>query len=250
MVSINYIPFFEKCRLGNQLYFALNAYKCGFILKEDVRQNINSKLKDLYDKLNVFNYSIDGRSIPCSAIRGNNAGKASMFQEFGVCYDENILNSFIRDTILKSEVIKNTIPQNRISVQIRGGDYITASQGFQFNSHKFLTDALALVNDNIGIDVFTDDKKYVEDQLIDVLLRKNNDVRLIECTDPATDLVKSTLYRMKIIWNSTYAYWSAYVSNAFFGNNHKNIIAPRSFAKNVSDGRSFHLNPRWTILEY
>lgn len=177
-------------------------------------------------------------------------GRNIMCQDFGTCYDEDLLDEFISRTILRSDVAKTSDPSESVCVQIRGGDYLTAHQGFQFDADKFLNDALSMVDVKNGIDVFTDDEEYVRNRFLGILREYCENARIIHGTEPAVDLVKSALYRTKIIWNSTFAYWSAYISNAYFGNNHENIIAPRRFVRECGDGKSFHLNPRWTILEY
>lgn len=127
---------------------------------------------------------------------------------------------------------------------------MTAHQGFQFDATGFLKDAISRVDCSNGIDVFTDDKEYVESKFLGILKERSENTRIVQQVNPAVDLVRSALYRTKIIWNSTFAYWSAYINNAYFKENQKNIIVPRSFAKECGDGKSFHLNPRWTILEY
>lgn len=117
MVNVKYVDFRSDCRLGNQLYFALHAYKCGKILKTDVNQSINEQLKPLYDVLNIRNYVIGKPTVSWYSLQHQvPIGRNIMCQDFGSCYDEELLNEFISDTILKSDIAKQTIPSESVCV--------------------------------------------------------------------------------------------------------------------------------------
>jgi chitinase len=116
-INVRYMDFKSDCRLGNQLYFAISAYKYQKALGTKVNQSVNEELKPLYDVLNIQNYVVGHKTVSWLDLKNKIAtGSNMMCQDFGLCYDEKLLNEFISDTILKSDIAKQTVPSESVCV--------------------------------------------------------------------------------------------------------------------------------------
>lgn len=260
-VNLYYCGFNPKCRLGNQLYFALNAYKLNKTYPGNtINQVITTELQPYFIKLNVptgvFEQAVvQSRDFALAFKCDFNQpyGIANMFQDFGICYTEDMLNSFISSTIMQSELYK-TIESlfkpsdDTVAVTIRGGDYTTDENShYKFDFTSFLTASISGLTGIRNADIYSDDIEYCR-QFESIFTSKSIGVRYISPTFPCSDLIKQSLYRHKIIWNSTFAYWTAYISNCHFTDNCDEIIVPQFHSSLYNDGKSWQLNPKWRII--
>ncbi len=116
-INVRYMNFKHDCRLGNQLYFALSAYKYQKVLGTKVNQSINEELRQLYDALNIQNYVVGHKTVSWLDLKNKIAmGNNMMCQDFGLCYDEELLDEFISGTILESDTAKRTVPSESVCV--------------------------------------------------------------------------------------------------------------------------------------
>ncbi len=67
--------------------------------------------------------------------------------------------------------------------------------------------------------------------------------------DPVADFFAVANARRLIVTNSTFSFWGAYLSTALHGDNHADVVAPRFFDRTQNDGKSWLLDPRWTVVE-
>jgi len=59
-------------------------------------------------------------------------------------------------------------------------------------------------------------------------------------------LVRLSVFRNKILWNSTFSYWAAFIGNVLNCNSYENVLAPSRF--NTNEPMCNHLNPLWRII--
>lgn len=65
---------------------------------------------------------------------------------------------------------------------------------------------------------------------------------------PVSDFLTVATSRRIVMTNSTFSYWAAHVSNVLHGNNHPDVWAPVFFDRDQNRGRSWLLDPRWSIV--
>lgn len=52
--------------------------------------------------------------------------------------------------------------------------------------------------------------------------------------------------RAKVLWNSTFSYWSAFVGNVLFENSEKSVYVPSAFSK-YEHART-RCDPAWNLV--
>jgi hypothetical protein len=60
------------------------------------------------------------------------------------------------------------------------------------------------------------------------------------------DFIELSCFKYKILFNSTFSYWTGFISNVLYKNNYTDIFAPAKFMS-VGIDKS-HVNPKWTII--
>ena len=222
---------------SKQINFISDEIINAFNLNKIYYKNINNSLSD-----NEINYIPERKSDK----------KIVVFSEFGVDFTEEQLNSFIKDVFLKNNCFKKELIKDRVSINIRGGDYLygTNKKLFKFDFNNFLQISLSHVKNNKLkiLDIYSDDFEYAK--TFDNIFKKFNfNVNYKIGSNALNDFVNSSLYETKIIWNSTFAYWTAYISNVLFnGTNYKKIFAPKQHVIHRNNGNAWQLNPKWTII--
>lgn len=237
----NYI----NSKKNNEKYIFVHSNKIGnnFIWKEFV-DAFNLKNLYYYNLLNI----VKDDEIEFIPERYDK----ETFAEFGVDYTEEQLNLFIKDIFLKNDCFKRNLITDRLSVNIRGGDYLTNihKKLFSFNFEEYLNKSLTYFKNNglIELDVYSDDFEYA--QKFDSIFKKFNfNVHYMSDSSPVNDFISLSIYKNKIIWNSTFSYWTAYISNVLYnGTNYKNIFAPKFHVIHKNNTMSWHLNPKWNII--
>lgn len=237
----NYI----QSKKDNEKYIFVHSNKIGnnFILKEFMDA---FNLQDIYYP-NIDN-SITDKEIEFLPERFNKP----TFAEFGVDFTEQQLNEFIKDVFLKNESFKRDLITDRLSVNIRGGDYLNNIhlRLYRFNFERFLDVSLSYFKNNqiTTLDVYSDDMTYA--QLFDNIFRKYNfTVNYQFDSSPLNDFLSLSVYKNKIIWNSTFSYWTGYISNVLFNQtNYKNIFVPKFHVLHINGTNAWQLNPKWNII--
>lgn len=138
----------------------------------------------------------------------------------------------VKDSIINGE---------SIFVHIRGGDYLKDTSGIGNLDSRYFKEALSLINAKYRIYVFTDDPKYVRDNM----LLSNFEYQFIdenhELNPFETMLLFSTGSHL-IISNSTFAWWGAYFSE------HAIVYAPNKWFEYLEDPLDL-IPPNWITVE-
>ena len=171
------------------------------------------------------------------------------YATFGRDYSEDILNEFIKRYIITDSKFINLIGSTnraRSSIHIRLTDYIDNNYKFDFYYYlKCCFDNIP--RDITDIDVYSDDINTAKELYDDILHTRFSCVNYIK-NDTVTDLYLLSMYKYKILWNSTFSYWSGYISNVIY--NYDNLIlVPNFHFKLLLKGLAWHLNPKWSIIK-
>lgn len=66
-------------------------------------------------------------------------------------------------------------------------------------------------------------------------------------TTDIDDFIELSQMKNKILWNSTFSYWTAFISNVLYEDSYKNIFVPSKFTSKESNVS--RINPKWTVIE-
>ena len=201
--TINYLTF-NKGRLGNQLFYALQAYRLSKHFNITVKYAINkeavqSKIYDFLIKLNLDKY-----------VEESNTAKYinSYCQNLNTDFYENELNSFIVDNILKSEIFsKYSFDDkyiNSVAIHIRNGDYLNLKIHNCFDRVDYINKACLnfLQNNNISTLYVFSDNNLLNKQLYDDIFHKYfKNIVYITNTTFTDDFCELCKFKNKIIWS-------------------------------------------------
>lgn len=244
---------------SNQLYFILHAFVLSKKYNEQVKYTANNecnnlKLNNTLQQLNVNDYfqnNIDNNSETIDE------HPIDYLQKFNIDFTEDELNEFIYTTIFQSEKFAQykqfrdkILSENAVALHIRNGDYLILSQFNCFNRQTYLIKTLQYANANFSnekIYVFSDDNT-TNRQLYDSILKKNfKTIEYIDNNTQLDDLMMLSQFKYKILWNSTFSYWSAFISNCIYMNNFRSILVPSAFL--FPEQHKIRCNPKWTIID-
>ena len=210
-------------RLANQLYFLLQAYCISNRKGIDCKYTqINSfakqtMLQQYVDQLNISEYFVDCKK-PDVFLKLNN-----YYQEIDVDFSEAELNQFIRQTILKSEFFNvRSITSNletTAAIHIRNGDYLDLPYHNCFDRKQYLNNALSILSSCITtVDIYSDDNVLNKELYEETFKLHNVKTNYVISNDPIYDLKELSFYKYKILWNSTFSYWSAFIAECRYKN--------------------------------
>ena len=94
------------------------------------------------------------------------------------------------------------------------------------------------------IHVFSDDISMCKD-----LLYSMNLPHVITFSDnkiDTLDFIQFSCFKYKILWNSTFSYWSAFIGNVLFNNSYNCVCSPAKFTSN--EPLNDHNNPLWSNI--
>lgn len=130
-----------------------------------------------------------------------------------------------------------------MAVHIRNGDFLKIGMYNCFNKAKYLEEALSRFEGIKRLHVYSDDNGLNE-KLYGAVFKKH--AESVEYANGSTieDFLELSSYRRKILWNSTYSYWTGFVSCVM--NEKAEIVCPVLTFKNESARK--HGLDRWEYI--
>ncbi len=210
-------------RLANQLYFVLQAYIIANRDKLDCKYTqirTIAKQTDMLqyvEKLNISKY-YKANEKPTKLLQLN-----KYYQNIELDFSEQDIRNFINETILQSQFFKNkTIMydvDNSVAIHIRNGDYLNLPYHNCFDRIEYICNALKRLPKNITNLVIYSDNNDINKKLYDSLFQETGlNIHYNNSIDPLNDLKDLSFYKTKILWNSTFSYWSAFISDCRYNN--------------------------------
>lgn len=203
-------------------------------------------------------------------------------QQFGVDFDLETLEEFIRDTIVQSPAltrVKRNIEQfvskdqsddfyNAYAVYVRNGDYLGPNSPFVwFDRNKYFRSALErfyfdgrFIPTSYDLWVVSDDtelsKRLYNRTFAEFYAEDSADadarIHYISGQSAVEDLLTLALIKNKVILNSTFSYWAAFIGNVIWPDTYEYVISPAYFRHGqyctTNDQVADHCNPLWRIL--
>lgn len=132
------------------------------------------------------------------------------------------MNEFIKNIIFNSIIYKNRITPitNDVAIHIRNTDYLNpALNNYHdcFDRIKYICDVCTIVNAQYPffkkLHIFSDDCKLTYELYDNLFKRFFSSVIYHNNTTDIDDFYTLSLFKHKILWNSTFSYWSAFISN-------------------------------------
>lgn len=251
---VRFSRFYEGCRLGNQLYFPLATYSRNRLLGTNYHMCAEESICSLFRRLGItekYCHSMTDDELLHVSNGYAVIGGTAFLQTFGTDYTEETLNGFISETILKSDAFAESdgrydYDDNTVAISIRNGNYLTID-GYAFDFDRFLDEGFSMVDGRKAV-VFSDDIPYTEQVYGERLIKRFIGVRYHENISPVDDLVTLSRFKKKIIWNSTFSYWAAYIGDVLYGDAHETIV-PLMHKKNLNGDIAWQLNRRkWKTI--
>lgn len=234
-------------RLANQLYYVLQAYciakrtgiKCKYVQTQTICQATN--LTPHLSRLNINQYV--GLNKPIDHYLETH----NYYQHINRDFTQIELYEFIKNTIVQSKDLKQYTTLDSIdtvAIHIRNGDYLKYAKFQVFNKTKYLQKALDCFSDCEHVVVYSDDNKMNQQQFDQLLKSKFKTVKYVSGNDEVTDILQLASYQNKILWNSTFSYWSGFISMVLHTNT--KITCPNIFMGN--EHASSRVLPNWIQL--
>lgn len=235
--------------VGNMLSFWMWAHD-GRLVGEDrwVRRT-----PDMARWLDVFP-NVDPLLIDRSEVGLRDRRTKGWHQEFDA-FPRSHFESFIAERLLTSPRLPLSEGNDDcITVNVRRGDYYSnpvfrALYGFDIAWYVRVAVEGSLQQAPVGsIEVVSDDPDWCRANL--GFLNDYGRVRYQAPSDgPVENLGQLVSARRLILANSTFSYWAAYMSNVRYGDNYSSVWVPAFHRRDMNDGRSWHLDPRWSVVE-
>lgn len=172
--------------------------------------------------------------------------------------DVGAVESFLRDVVLPGARV--TPPEHpdlghdSLVVNVRRGDYysdpeIRLQYGFDVVAFVRIAVAGSVDQDAAPSDivVVSDDIEWCRTEL--AWLGDVAPTRFAATAGAVDDFAIVSGARRVVLTNSTFSYWAAHVGNVVHGDNHAQVWAPRFFDRSQNGGRSWLLDPRWSVVE-
>ena len=236
-------------RMCNHFYLALQAFIFEKWLNQDVKyltsdyfykNNVLSKMKmfnmDRFVNTNPIDYNV--RCKPNWGIKEYQFYHQIINKDFDICQ----LEEFIKCTFLSTNLF-NDLTDDTIGIHIRFGDYVQSKISNCFDKKQYIIKSLNKFNLN-KIHVFSDDISMCKD-----LLYSMNLPHVITFSDnkiDTLDFIQFSCFKYKILWNSTFSYWSAFIGNVLFNNSYNCVCSPAKFTSN--EPLNDHNNPLWNNI--
>lgn len=203
----------------NNLYYALNAY---IHSTSDVKVVQIITLKEItngiYNALCKIGLS-EFINFYCQNLTYQN----KWLQDFGKDFTKEQIENFIKYYILKSDPYCNykykTIEKEKcLALHIRNGDYVSDRRFNFFDRKDYLYKAInhILVKDFEEIHIFSDDVEMCKKQYHNILKNRFQKVKYITYNDFLNDFIELSFYKNKILWNSTFSFWTTFISDVIY----------------------------------
>lgn len=172
--------------------------------------------------------------------------------------DVRAVETFLRDVVLPgarlTSPVRHEPSQDCLVVNVRRGDYysdpdIRRQYGFDVVGYLRIAVAGSVSRDGSPSDivVVSDDIEWCRAEL--AWLDDVAPTRFAVTSGAVDDFATVSGARRAVITNSTFSYWAAHVSNVIHVDNHSQVWAPRFFDRTQNGGRSWLLDPRWSVVE-
>ena len=174
--------------------------------------------------------------------------------------DVAMVEAFVREGLLPGSPLErppgsDASAGQELVVNVRRGNYYSipsqrARYGFDVESYLRVAVPRALATRPVArIRVVSDGLDWCREQLAWL----GDHAPLVSFADrtggPIGDFETVARCRRILLTNSTFSYWAAYVSNALYDDNHRDVWAPAFFDRTQNGGRSWLLDPRWSVVE-
>lgn len=229
-MNVRYINHTNLGRLGNILYILLHCHKLSTpnsLFKLILSSSCCSEWMIDY---NVYKYILNDKvSISKSLITNIKDYKMVIGRD----YTENDIMSFMQNTISKGKLFKEyetsglkEYAKNKVALHVRATDYLLKRHKmYWFNYDFYLKQAFNRFNwGDYELDVYSDDIRYAK-KLTEGKLPTDK-VTYVDSGDAHKDLLKLAFYPNKIMWNSTFSFWSSYISQFIYGKDNVHIVGP------------------------
>ena len=140
-------------------------------------------------------------------------------------------------------------------LNVRRGDYATDEEirtQFGMDTVAYVRTAMDIAEATGGevrsVHVVSDDVDWAR-QALGWLGRKYEVTFPSSDDGPIENFADAAGARRLTIMNSTFSYWAGYVSKVLHPESEHLVVAPRFFSRARNDGRSWNLEPGWTIVE-
>lgn len=236
-------------RVGNLLYFWLQAHRVR-AGGGDLRVRTNDHLGDWLEvwpalaALTIERPQI-GRTDRLIAV------PPLHFQQFGVDYEREELDAFIRECLFSDRLRERMTPpdERRLTINVRRGDYYSVPEYRAMHGmdvEGFLRTAVPVAAAEAPVDevvVVSDDPAWCRDHL--GWLSELGPVRMAG-GDALDHLATLASARRLVLANSTFSYWGAYLAGA--RNDGAQVVAPRFHARGVHGDAAWQHDPTWTVV--
>lgn len=177
------------------------------------------------------------------------------YGRYGVDYDRTDLEQFIAEFLTSPLYERHAMPADALVINVRRGDYYSVPEHrgmFGFDQVAYLRESLTasvaqqgrpgrlhVVSD--GLDWCRTKLTWLEDETEALTFASPED-------GPEVNFAHVATASRLIMTNSTFTYWAGYVNSARRPENAGSLWAPRFFHRGLN-GRSHHLDPRWSVIE-
>lgn len=238
----------SSARFGNHLYYILQMYirtKESGILNKFIYRNQSYNSSFLILGLSKYVELCSDNKI--------SSQETGYFQDINCHYTKQNVLDFISENIEpKLKLYNKSCEKDDVCcVHIRCGDYnirrITRKL-YDIDRSKYLNNCIDLY-DFKEYHIFSDDIHFCKNNYDQIFKQKNKIVKYISQNNVLKDFISMCFYKNKIIWNSTFSCWSAYISNFLYGDNGCVIMAPDFFFKNENEGKPIQYFDNWIQVE-
>ena len=165
------------------------------------------------------------------------------------------LESFIRERLFAGTrmTLRDSDP-GTVTVNVRRGDYysdpaLRALYGFDIAGYVRTAMEGSLRQAPVDVvEVVSDDPEWCRTHLS--FLADYGCVHYQSASDgPVENLGQLASARRLVLANSSFSYWAGYMSNVRHQDNYELVWAPAFHRRDINGGRSWHLDPRWSVVE-
>lgn len=169
---------------------------------------------------------------------------------WGESFTGTDLGSFVARHLLDRVRDGTPTPDGEVVVNVRRGDYYSDPRieaEFGFDQVGYVRRAVDAVPGEVtAFRLVSDDTAWCVEHL--AFLGERAPVRADVERTPLSDFRALATARRSVITNSTFSYWAAYTAGVLH-DGAVTVVAPSFFSRNQNDGRAWHLDPRWTVLD-
>lgn len=246
-------------RFGNLLYFFLRAYRAQqsgspyFVLATDN----SAELTRVWPRLAAL--TIMERSV--GFLSESEHVNRFYFQRFGTDFTGSELSSFVSDRLLSSSIFRGVLadansgyPDTSLVVNVRRGDYYSKPRNraiYGFNIPSFVDEAVSSLAGSgcplEQIHVVSDDPLWCRNALA-FLSSRCSSLTFSGGDSAIRDFAVVANARWRVLANSSFSYWSAYVGDRLDDGRPSVTVAPMLFDRSVNDGRAWQLDPNWLVI--